>query len=410
MHRIFLVFLISFSIMSLLPAHAEGLNFQYHLDWLPSYGWQNNNLQYLEKNTSYLSNDFRGDFKSSYEDTQLVFRPRLLANVDMKAIKDRQTNLFLSEVYLAHQISGETQISVGRQSYQWGPAEFISWSNTIFHFDYNARSFFYKEDGHYLVRGSYSPTKNASWILMSEGLNEHAKTDNEKFIHGQEYQRKILLKSEIIFLKSSDYIGITFSTAERESKNVGLYGNLEVADGISIYTDSKVTTDVTYYDLTKNSGFDTWKLVEKDKDLHPMMLFGARYEGSFDLRIEYIYNSLGLNQSELKTAISSIGPTNLFALFNSAILNHSGRELLGEQYLYTSFRIPNLGDREDLSLYLRHFYSFQDQSNTLAFLAEKELFSSLVGYLEIEKSFGSKSDELSLLASFTGKAGVKWSY
>jgi hypothetical protein len=395
--------------------HAEPFDYQYHIDWLPSYSHKvisGNN--YLDRKTNFFTSDLRADTKVNYDFWQLVLRPRLISDYQTDSRFGANEYYFLGSItegFASAQVTEKISLSIGRQSYQWGPAELVSWSNSLFHFNYDYRSFFYRENGKYLAKFSYSPSKNVSWVLMGEALNSHLKSDYEDSLHNVKYKTKGLLKGEVVFDKASDYLGITFASGEEKSHHLGFYGAYGVNEKISLYTDSRLSFGSSYYDMTNVGVFKTWHLKEDQQSkIRPLVSIGTRLEESYDLRFEYIYNSLGFNGDQLKDVLASTRATNPYALYNLLILSKNGRELLGRHYFYTSLRLPNMGANESITYYVRHFYSLQDHSFTIQLNAEKNLTDSLVGYLETDTAVGKQDSELRFQNDFVGHVGVKWSY
>lgn len=408
-----LLFLFTLSFIT--SAYAQELDYQYNIDWLPVYTYKKlPAVNYARQSAHTLSNDLRLESKIQYKGWQAVLRPRAIADSQLDdELSNSRSGLraFFNEAFLARTVNDEMDLSAGRLNYQWGPAELVSWSNSLFHFNYDYRSFFYIEKGKYLVKGSYTPSKNVSFVVLAEVLNEHMKTDYEDSLLAQEYKRKALLKSEIVFEKASDYAGLTLATGEVKSKHLGLYGAYGLTEAISFYTDSRLSFANSYYELLQIGPYQSWKLVNDDYDkVKPLASVGIRYESSYDLRFEYIYNSLGLNNQQMQKALGSLNYANPYALANLLILNKSGRELLGRQYFYTSLRLPDLGQNENMTLFLRHFLSLQDYSFTVQLNLERSLTDSLVGYIETDSAFGNKMSELKFLNQFTGRIGGRWTF
>ncbi len=388
---------------------ANDVAVNYSLDLYSSYKTIKIENSFIESHDQFFNNDLRFGLDLLYKNSQLIMRPRGIFNLNLEntsAINDR---FFFDELYFSHKFTDSFELFVGKQSFQWGPAELISWSNNVFHFNVNSRSFFYKEEGRNLVRVNYFFSRNTSLVLLGEMFNEDLNNDSDLSISEKKFDNTLLAKVETIFENPANYLGVTLSTSRYQTKNLGIYNNFELYEGTSFYTDSRLSLNQQYYQLKDNASYFSWVINEKRDKLEGMFLGGLRLESSVDFRLEYIYNSIGLTSKSLKNALTTIHPLNPNNQRNLKILNSSGREIIGEHYLYSSLRIPNLGKSDDLTLFFRHLYSFQDYSQTFAFLLEKNISDQTVGYLEFEKSIGKINSELRLNSVSSYLLGLKLS-
>lgn len=341
--------------------------------------------------------DIRVDSKYSYKDWSVVARPRFVMNsTNDQNTKDRFN---FTEATLSHLPNGSFSFTVGKQNFEWGPAEFVSWSNSLVHLNHSAKSFFYKQEGIYLDRLNYAPTKNFTATFLYEVGNKNLKNDYEDFTKNLEYKNKSLLKAEYTFEESAHYVGATIATGEASSYHAGIYGAYYLRDFISIYTDSKITIDQSYYEI------NNWTLIKSNKK-NLNYLIGTRVEfTNSDFRFEYSHQDIGLTKNEFKKALYTS-----LAMGKSDYFLKSGRDILGKDYFYASLRLPNLSSKNDLTVYLRYLLSMQDYSQSLQTYFEKNYNDHTVLYIEMEKTLGSSTDELKISSSFNGQIGGKWSY
>ncbi len=341
--------------------------------------------------------DIRVDSKYSYKDWSATLRPRFVIN---STTNQNTKDLFnVTEATLSHLPNGSFSFTVGKQNFEWGPAEFMSWSNPFVHLNRAAKSFFYKQEGTYLDRLNYAPTKNFNATFIYEIGNKEFKNDREDFTKGLDYKNKSLLKAEYSFDGSTNYIGATVATGEASSYHTGLYGAYYPKEFLSFYTDSKISMNQSYYDM------NNWLLIKSNKK-NINYLIGTRIEFTdADFRLEYSHQDIGLKKDEITKALYTS-----MIMGKADYLLKNGREMLGKDYIYSALRLPNLSEKNDLTVYLRYLFSLQDNSQSIQTYFEKNYNDHTVLYLEMEKNIGKSTDELKLFSSINGQVGGKWSY
>ena len=162
-----------------------------------------------------------------------------------------------------------------------------------------------------LLRANYIFSRNTSLVLLSEIVNEELNNKSDLSIYDKEFDNTYLAKIETVLDNPANYLGVTISSSRYNSKNLGIYSNFELYEGTSFSTDSRLSINHQYYKLNDNNSNYSWSTNEKVKELKGMFLGGVRLESSVEFRLEYIYNSIGLNSQSLKNALATVHPLNL---------------------------------------------------------------------------------------------------
>jgi hypothetical protein len=358
--------------------------------------------------------DLREDFSLSYkDDNRLVLRPRILLNTgvaeytsptESKTISTGK--LDLTDAFYESQLFQNFSVTLGLQVYQWGPAELLSPSNPIYHFNTSQRSFFYKEKGHVLARANLT-LGNLSVVALSEVVS-----NNETYwIAEKQFSPQSLLKSEWRFENPSNYAGFIIGEQEQQHPFIGEYLVFYPFEGFSFYLDARHSQGITaYLPQLSNSGY--YVLAEDDllqNQTLTLATVGLRYEGPADLRLEYISNQAGYNKTDFQNAKRAVTELSPYLAANISRFYRSGLELPGANYLYLSARFPDFWSIRDVNLYLRYLMSLQDNSGSFQMNVDKVLTESLVGYVESDVAQGSRDDELTIFNRWQIVAGLKWS-
>lgn len=359
--------------------------------------------------------EFREDLTISYMDaTRFVLRPRLI--LDTQEI--RYTNPFelrtkmhsrpdLTDAFAETQWMDSFSTTIGLQVYQWGPAELISPSNPIYHFNTSQRSFFYKEKGHVLARANLT-FGNLSVV----GLGEVTSNNEPYWIADKKFSPQMLVKTEWRFENPSNYVGVVLGQQEQNHGFVGEYLVFYPAEGFSVYLDSRQTQGITTYQPVPN-GFNGYDL-EEDEDLKKqsvtLTVTGLRYEGSVDFRLEYVSNPAGYDSEEFKKAKAAVTQISPNLASNVQRFGRSGLELPGKNYLYASARFTEFLSIRDFNFYLRYLLSLQDSSGSFQTGFDKVMTDAMVFYFEGSASQGEQDSELTLLNRLQLTAGMRWTF
>jgi hypothetical protein len=375
--------------------------------------------KYIKNNTDSLINlpdknfatETRADISFKSDMVNAVLRPIFDLQIDNKD-KNLSKRFEFSELYLSKNFSENHYFSIGKKNNQWGPSEFISWSNPLVHFNPLSKSFFYVEEGQNSLLYDYTPSERLIFSLVAKVLPKEINKNENEFIYDSKFKKEVLIRSEYTFNNNTDSIGATFSKTLLDDLNLGLYGKKSLTDSWSVYVDNRFSFSNENYILSYKkyytSDFLTFKDVKSTDNLFmPFLNFGVRFESSFDYRLEFIYNKNGFNKQQLKLINKELFINNPFALNNLNIFKKRGSEFIGSTYLYHSLRIPDLGPKKNITSFVRHTYSLQDNSSNLQASFEYNYSDSQVWYLELQTFLGNKYSEFSSEGRFSFTVGPK---
>jgi hypothetical protein len=382
--------------------------FSYRLNWY-------NRARYWEETKSFANpqkknpeidawtyeTDLRTSF--SWEKGTNLFKldPRLLAVAPDR--KDDQV-LFLNEAYY-QSTKDDHQITIGLQNYQWGPAEMFSPTNPIFRFLSDQRSLFFLQRGRNLVRWNW--TLSNSWNLVT--MVEVSKNGVDLPREHQHFAPNGLLKIERSFEKSDNYIGLVGGITPMQEPFVGEYGAYSLSDETSVYLDVRHQYQThNFYPGENPSDPYLQKFKDSDQVFH-LGTVGIRHEARVDFRLEYIYNGLGLDRSDWKKAQASLQTLSPLLPQNFKSFIFSGRDVNQQHYGYASVRIPDLGDKNSYTVFLRHFRSLQDQSSYTQIQMDRETGESFNIYAEAAANQGHQNEDFTLFILSEISLGFRWS-
>ncbi len=371
----------------------------------------------VELESVVLKSDFRADLQLRYLSRgKFVFRPRALINGSQIRYSDTEMTVQktkvqpdLTEAFADWSLTDHISWTLGLQNYQWGPAELAGPSNPIFHFSTAQKSLLFKDKGRVLNRVNFSVGEAFSAVY----LQEIADNQQAFWIADRSFEMKTLVKLELRSVKNaSRYIGLVYGQEEAQKYFSGAYFNFSFSDEISVYVDGKQSSGSLAYRPVEVAPQVYVMNTSSEYLLKPQqyVIGGFRWQGRWDLRLEYLYNSAGLSKEEIPKAVDSTKSSNPFALFNLNRLARNGNEVIGKQYAYLSIRFPDLGKKRDANVYLRCFYSLQDESSAVQFDYDKVLNDMLNFYFEGTVNSGSKDAELNLLEKSSGFVGVRLSW
>jgi len=354
---------------------------------------------------SYLKEDFRWIINES---TQVVVRPFFLierkefeqgpfaTSMSETFIKDR-TQFSTTDAYWEQKWNEKFITTLGIQKYQWGPGELNSPSNPFFHFNSQSQSFFNLVKGRFLFRAAQSLSDAKSSVNI---LVEPISYDLEYWIADKAFQPVELVKWDWQFSNPSNYFSLIMGQMEDHISFGGGYCNFSPWEGWSLYLDSRIAKgNRAYYPLGDGTnGLHMKEDSDRANNIETLSLLGIRLETeNWDARMEYLYNSLGLNKDQQDLAVLSASPSNSFATENMRRLGASGREVLGRHYVYASLRIPQvrLGwGKKEKNLAFRYLHSLQDQSGSAQGAVDGPLTANWVWNVQLQLSRGPLDSEL----------------
>jgi hypothetical protein len=399
---------------------SQAQEFRWDLEWYNSaQSSQRNQSSLIDPTGQRIDNpearfetDLRINTKYTWQNgTRLVIRPRLVGDYNQfhysspDTVKNTTTGTAsLPEAYIEGDLSRKMAVAVGLQNYQWGPAEFISPSNPFYHFNPRQRAYNFKEDGHFLMRMNWSP--NSLWSVI--GLVEPVNNGNSFWIYEQKFKPKGAIKIERRGDNALNYFGFDAGTIDDDIPFIGEYFNVEAIQGLSFYLDARHSNGYAQYkpELSPDTLYDMY-YVKKTGDWKSLVATGMRWEGSVDVRLEYVYNSYGLTKEDLQFAFLSALPLHPRANQNLKKLLGSGMELFGQHYGYLSLRIPDLFVQNN-NLSFRYVRSLMDQSASLQTAYDTAIGDAWTLFAELSVSIGDNTQELSALEKSSGALGFKW--
>jgi hypothetical protein len=349
-------------------------------------------------------------------DGKVILRPRWIGTSDKvhndlekKDQNSARGKWDLTDAFWEQSWNHSNSSTIGLQVYQWGPGELFNTSNPFFRFNIQQQTYTYKEKGQVLLRWNYSFSQETSLVLIAEPVS-----NNEPFyMMEKEFEPQAAIKLEKNWKGTRNYIGGVAGMEAQQNPFFGEYAHYEWLPGYSIYVDAKHSYELAYYGPTKlptPTGYDMQLYGEDSGDWSHLALAGLRYEGDFDLRFEYLYNSLGYTEEEFKAAVQSA--SNIFSpnyAQNISRFLFSGLNLRTQHYAYFSLRVTEPFQMKDWTFSLRNLNSLTDQSG----LVQGEFDTSIGGSLTIFGSytyfFGDMNSEFCLLNDWATQLGLKYS-
>lgn len=356
--------------------------------------------------------DLRGEIKWLSNNHLILARPRLLgtykaAENDLESSTESKTQLDLSDLFHEYYWTSKISTTVGLQVYQWGPSEIMNPSNSLYHFNPRQKSAVYKEKGQVLLRGNLSTDKENSFVLIIQPVSNN----EPEWIAEDEFKPKLLFKYEKSWTNTANYVGFVIGTEEKSNPYFGEYFNYGINDSISLYADVKHSQlHNNYIPVAAGASFDMELERDYIKNQWPSLgVFGFRWEGDFDFRFEYVYNGLGFNKQTLNEAIISAADiTNPNYSRNIKRFLKPGLELLGQNYIYLSYRINEPFSLKELNFYSRYIQSLQDDSSQFQLEFDKALYDSYLIFSNIGFINGAIDSEFRLINDWQILAGFKW--
>jgi hypothetical protein len=358
-----------------------------------------------------INADLRGELKWKNGNQLGVLRPRLLSsskNIELAGVvnQESKSQLDLTDAFYEHYWSNEFSTTIGLQVYQWGPAEFINASNPLYHFNSRQKSLVYKEKGQILFRANFSADKENSFVLMAQPVSNN----EPEWIEEDKYSAKAIIKYEKSWSETPNYLGLVAGMEEKSNPFIGEYFNYSPVEGFSIYADLKHPQN--RINFTPEFNGTTYNLIfaNQIKNQWPTLgVFGARWEDSYDMRLEYIYNGMGNTKDELKNSITSAtNRLNPNYVQNLKRFLKPGLEVLGRNYLYFSYRINEPFKFKEFNFYTRYIRSLQDDSSQIQLEFDRALFESYLFFSNLSFANGAPDTEFKLINDWQAIVGFKW--
>ena len=356
--------------------------------------------------------DVRAEIKWKSGLDRLIVRPRYTGYYKSYTVtavgssSESKGEIDLTDAFYEKYWSSKISTTLGLQVYQWGPAELLNPSNPLFHFSTQQRAAFYKEKGKVLLRGNYSFNRENSLVLIAEPISNA----EPEWIAETDFNPKAIIKYERLFSGTANQIGLVAGIEEKKNLFFGQYFSLTFADSFSFYADVKESKkNLNYIPEWNGSDYDLVSSEAFPLEWATLGVAGIRWEGDFDVRLEYIYNGAGFDREQLNQAILSV--SNFFNpnyLRNLERFRRIGLEFYGKNYTYFSLRKSDPLDIKDLNIYFRNFLSLQDQSGLTQIEADYSLLDSWQILTQIGFVNGNLDSEFRLTNDWQFLLGVKW--
>ncbi len=362
--------------------------------------------------------DTRLDLTWFINDAKVIARPRWTATqktIEQNSlITNEETSksstlgkIDLTDFFWEQTWSRRWKSTMGLQVYQWGPSEIYNSTNPFFDFQKEQQTFLFKEKGKNLLRFNFSPNQENSWIFIAEPVS-----NNEHYpFFDRAFKPQWIFKFEKSKRRTRNYWGLLAGQEHQGNTMLGQYGQFEFKPGHSIFMDIKESQSYSFYrPEQKASGAVDFSLDgENSGRWSTLGSIGYRYEGDIDLRLEYLYNSLGYKSSDWSLVRESLTQfTNPEYVNNLMKFKESGLKIYSEKYLYFSIRVSNPFKTEDLNAFLRTFYSLSDSSG----LAETEFDTAMGDYFTLFASYsynyGKENSEFLLQNKWRFQIGLKY--
>ena len=355
--------------------------------------------------------DVRGEFKWQNDNSRAILRPRFEGSIQETDYGAKETYhrngslLDLTDAFLHNNWGDAVSTTVGLQVYQWGPAEIMNPSNSLFHFNSQQRSVLYKEKGQALLRANFNLNVENNLVFIFEPISNN----RAEWLAEDTFVPKLVLKYEKSWSGTADQIGLVVGSAEKRDLYIGEYWNWTFIEGYSFYGDIKQSEKVLNYKPEQNGLFTDFVDSERNIKWHSLAVLGLRYEGDFDIRLEYIYNQAGFDDLEYRAALSSLKqPFNPNYIQNLTRFKGIGLELLLKEYLYFSYRITEPLHWNQTNFYVRQLSSVRGRSSQTQAELDKSTGDSTGVFAGLAVADGEPDSELRLLNDWSFFAGFKW--
>lgn len=359
-----------------------------------------------------LISEQRLDFKFNINDAKIILRPfwnynrqKIKTNITQQNYTNEKNKVDFYDLFFEQIVNSKLSFTLGLQTYQWGPAELINPSNPFYHFQSQQGTFGFKSKGKSIARFNLDLTSGFNYVVMYEPVSNQ----EANWIYNQDFKPQHAMKIEKQFDNTRNMLGLVWSHSDSNRESIGEYAQYEFYDGYTIYIDGVQNKNVDYYRPEYVNGFYKMSF-QREQSWSSLLTVGARFESDFDLRLEYIYNSLGFDQDEFAKVVTAIQQTSVFLSENLKAFQNNGLELLTQHYAYLSLRKSDFLSFKEFNLYLRTFNSLTDHSAVDQIEIDKGAGDYLVAYAQISAYRGSSDTEFKLSDNYKGTVGFKLAY
>ena len=382
-----------------------------------------NQLYQFSNGLGFLSLRVNADVGLFQKTLRFVLRPRLHGILQVQPVvtppppKAPATSLgdvFLNEAFFEVKPSDSFDLAIGRQNFQWGPAESLNLSNLMRPELLIGIQPFYEVRGRYMARANVSIGGNFSWITLAE-LNPIVDQHFESTPQTSEIsQSRLETKFEYSWANGSNNIGLVagqrkmLNSPSQTIPSAGLYASFTLSDAWQIYAEGR-TDHGTDYVYPRDGGFSD---PTTDQNWYLISLAGVRYTASegTEFRLEAIQNTLGFSDSENKQIRTGLlSPTT-----RDAYLAVAGQTTIpGQNLLYLSIRSSSQKVlwgifRQPVSSF-HSLFSVQDGSSFSFVSFESGLSDRFSIYLYAGTALGDQNSEFRRLLDQTGGLALRLS-
>ncbi len=362
-----------------------------------------NRVYYLISDMAFFEARPEGRLDLFDSDLRFVLRPRARGVAqDQRELTppgDEQLydwDLYMNESFFSARPTENAEIIIGRQNYQWGPAELLNPSNILFPEILTRTEPFYEVRGRTMARVNLGLGTEWSWVTMAE-LNplEDENFENDASVKDTSLNR-IQSKLEYAWDNAGKMVGLTVGKLDLADETLvtgGGYGSYAINDAFQIYTDFVLQKDPQAADF----GTDAIAFYG---------IAGVRYTSATgtEFRLEQVRNGFGKSRKELDDIRAYLNDpsTRLEAL---STLGFSRAALPGRDYVYGAFRyssqatVANVFRQPMLSI--RSLVSLNDGSSFSSMAFEAGLSDWLTLYVFGGMAAGNADSELRQVVNHT---------
>jgi hypothetical protein len=311
-----------------------------------------------------------------------------------------------TELFVNWRPTDVAHVTYGLQNFQWGPAELLAPSNSLFHETGVFRDQLYYVRGRHLLRVNLSAGRAWSLVALSElGSNGEA-----PFVAGERFRRQGQIKGEYSAPSGRGYLGLTAGGREGSPPWFGEYASYEVAGGLSAYVDAThAKGSRAWYPVALPDGGAAFVQSDLDGDRwRTLAVAGLRYTfvAGPDARLEYLHQDAGYRRHEIDLAALALATSPAAA----GPFVAPGLEFLGRRLALVSLRVPDLPPRRQLALHGRYLRSLTDRSGVAFLTAGLDAADAVVLFASASVTHGSATAEFSRLARAGLVAGAVWTW
>jgi hypothetical protein len=344
---------------------------------------------------------------------QVVFRPRFLTRVERFDLHDedstsRSSQFLVDVLYAQLDPAPFLSLAYGRQSFEWGTAEFANASNRLFHVNAMQKDTLYVVHGKELARVSLFLGRCYSLVGLME-----VRDNGDRPFGEPAFDRKGLVKLEYASESGGQRLGLVVGRGAATEPWVGFYTDAEVVDGLSLHVDVALSTaSRSWHPVAGADGVRFQRWHSDVPSLEVLGVVGAKYTTlmGLELGLEYVKNTAGYNRDELRLAYRAISTPSAHLRDNAEALSNPGLEVLGRDYLYLVLRWPSAIARWDVNLGAGYLFSLTDHSSRALAYVEASLTDSLVAFTNATFAHGDVDAELAALSSGSVLGGLRLSW